>query len=278
MPYAESDGTKIYWDERGEGEPLMLIMGLGSSSDMWYRLVPELSARYRTIVFDNRGAGRNEPHDGPYSIETLARDAAAVMDAANVESAHVFGFSMGGFIAQEFALHYPERTRSLILAGTACGGREVERSAPEVFAALEARGVKTPEEAFWLVAPYNYDPSTERARLEEDLEVTLRAPIKRKSYMAQLQAILSWAGTHSRLSSLRVPTLVIHGASDVLIPTENGRILARAIPNAKLVILPRAGHRFMTDQLEAATETILSFLDRQRDTQELRNADFGLRI
>lgn len=264
MPYAENEGTKIYWDERGEGEPLLLIMGLGSSSDMWYRLVPELAMRYRTIVFDNRGAGRNEPHAGPYSIAAMAGDAAAVMDAAGAKSAHVFGFSMGGFVAQEFALHYPERVRSLILAGTACGGREVERSAPEVFAALEARGVKTPEEAFWLVAPYNYDPSTERARLEEDLAVTLRAPIKRKSYMAQLQAILSWAGTHSRLSSLNVPTLVIHGASDVLIPTENGRILARVIPNANLVILPRAGHRFMTDQPEAATETILSFLEEQK--------------
>lgn len=269
MPYAENEGAKIYWDERGEGEPLLLIMGLGSSSGMWYRLVPELAMRYRTIFFDNRGAGQSEPHDGPYSIATLAGDAAAVMDAAGVECAHVFGFSMGGFIAQELALHYPERVQSLILASTACGGEEVERAAPEVFAALQARGVKTTEEAFWLVAPYNYDPSTVRARLEEDLSVTLRAPIKRRSYMAQLQAILSWAGTHSRLNSLRVPTLVIHGANDVLVPTGNGRILARVIPNADLVILPRAGHRFMTDQPEAAAETILSFLDRQRETESV---------
>lgn len=263
MRYAENEGTKIYWNEHGEGEPLLLIMGLGSISDLWHRLLPVLSARYRTILFDNRGVGRSDAPPGPYSIAAMASDAAAVLDAAGVDRAHVLGFSMGGFIAQEFALNYPERVRSLILAATACGGREGVRAATEVLTALEAKGVRTPEEAFWMVAPYNYYPSTPRTLIEEDLAVTLRSPIKRQSYMAQLQAIVSWAGSHSRLSSLDVPTLIIHGESDELIPTENGRILARVIPNARLVMLHGAGHRFMTDKHEAASEAILSFLDDQ---------------
>jgi pimeloyl-ACP methyl ester carboxylesterase len=235
---------------------------------MWYRLLPELSARYHTIIFDNRGTGQSDAHPGPYSIEAMAADAAAVMDDAGVESAHVLGFSMGGFIAQEFALRYPERVRRLILAATACGGKEVVRAKPEVLTALEAKGVKTREEGFWMTAPYNYDPSTPRTLIEEDLMVTLRSPLKRESYQAQIQAITSWAGSHSRLSSLDKQTRIIHGDSDQLIPIENGRILARVIPKAELVLLKEAGHRFMTDKTRAASEAILSFLDNARAQSE----------
>jgi 3-oxoadipate enol-lactonase len=262
MSYVENEGTKIYWEEEGQGEPLLLIMGLGSASDMWYRLLPELRSRYRTILFDNRGVGRSDAHPGPYSIANMAADAAAVMDAASVESAYVMGFSMGGLIAQEFALRYPVRVRRLILASTACGGQEVVWAAPEVLTALAAKGVKTREEGFWSTAPYNYEAATARALMEEDLEVTLRHPLKRESYQAQLQAIMSWEGSCGRLKNLDVPTLVLHGDHDQLIPTENGRILARAIPGAELVLITDAGHRFMTDRLEASREAIISFLDR----------------
>lgn len=260
MPYVENEGTKIYWEENGTGEPLLLIMGLGSASDMWYRLLPLFAARYRTIFFDNRGVGRSDPHAGPYSIAAMAKDAAAVMDAARVERAHVFGFSMGGLIAQEFALHYSERVRGLVLASTACGGSQVVWAAPEVLTALAAKTVKTREEGFWMTAPYNYHPSTPRSLIEEDLAVTLRWPLKRESYQAQLQAIMSWEGSYSRLKNLSLPALVLHGDSDQLIPTENGRILARVIPGAELVLITEAGHRFMTDKLEESTRAILSFL------------------
>ena len=106
MPYAESDGVKIYWEEHGSGPPLLLIMGLGYTLDMWNRALPALAERYRTIVFDNRGVGRSDVPPGPYSIQTMAADARAVMDAAGIDKAHVFGVSMGGMIAQEFALQY----------------------------------------------------------------------------------------------------------------------------------------------------------------------------
>ena len=261
MPYVENEGTKIYWSERGAGEPLLLIMGLGSASDMWYRLLPEFSARYRTIFFDNRGTGRSDAHAGPYSIAMLADDALAVMDAAGAGRAHVLGFSMGGFIAQEFALRYRERVRRLVLASTGCGGQEVVLADPEVLTALAAKGVKTREEGFWMTAPFNYATSTPRALIEEDLAITLRSPLKRECYQAQLQAIMTWTGTHSRLSSLDIPTLVVHGDSDQLIPTENGRILASVIPDSEFVLIAGAGHRFMTDKLEAASRAILSFLD-----------------
>jgi 3-oxoadipate enol-lactonase len=125
MPFVENLGVKIYWDEVGAGEPVLLIMGLGWASPMWYRTRPLLAERWRTIAFDNRGVGRSDVPAGPYSIAGMAADAAAVLDAAGVASAHVVGMSMGGMIAQEFALAYPGRVRSLVLGCTACGGSGV---------------------------------------------------------------------------------------------------------------------------------------------------------
>ncbi len=258
LPYAISDGVRIYWQEQGEGDPLLLIIGLGWASDMWHRTTPELSRRYRTILFDNRGIGRSDFPPGPYSISAMADDAAAVLEAASLESAHVFGHSMGGMIAQELALRHPRRVRSLILGSTNCGGRHIVRAAPEVFSVLLER-VTNPVDAFWALAPYIYDSSTPRENIQEDLEVKIRAFPTRESYLAQLQAIMSWE-SFGRLNSIRVPTLVIHGETDQLIPAKNADILAREIPGAKLVRLARASHVFMTDRPQEATEAILSFL------------------
>ena len=104
MPFIENQGVKIYWDEQGQGTPVLLIMGLGYPSQMWHRTRPLLAERYRTIALDNRGVGRSDVPPGPYPILVMAEDAAAVLDAAGVDSAHVYGISMGGMIAQEFAL------------------------------------------------------------------------------------------------------------------------------------------------------------------------------
>jgi len=260
MPYAESDGAKIYWEEHGSGEPLLLIMGLGYTLDMWNRALPALAERYRTIVFDNRGVGRSDVPPGPYSIQMMAADARAVMDQAGIEKAHVFGVSMGGMIAQEFTLQYPERVRSLVLGCTACGGLKAVPAAPEVFGILLARATMTAEEAIRAMIPFIYDEATPRERIEEDLEVRRRTLPAVEGYTAQVQAIIAWQ-SYSRLSQITVPTLVIHGESDKLVPPENGKLIAANIPGAKLVMLPKASHIFITDQQEAANQAVLSFLD-----------------
>src|SRR5579864_2692991 len=131
MPFVENQGARIYWDQQGRGEPILLIMGLGYTSHMWYRIRPRLAEHYLTLAFDNRGVGLSDVPPEPYSIPLMASDAAAVLDAAQVESAHVFGVSMGGMIAQEFALQYPKRVRSLILGCTAAGGQTAVRADPE---------------------------------------------------------------------------------------------------------------------------------------------------
>jgi pimeloyl-ACP methyl ester carboxylesterase len=255
-----SGGVNIYWEEHGSGDPLLLIMGLGASLEAFDRIAPKLATRFRTILFDNRGVGRSDVPPGPYSLETMADDAAAVLDAANVASAHVFGVSMGGMIAQELALRHPSRVRRLVLGCTSCGGREAVRAEPDVVAALNARTTLPREQAMWSMAPYIYDPSTPRARIEEDFVNRLSANGSNEGYAAQYQAIRAWAGTHARLGGLTMPTLVIHGENDRLVPPDNGRIVAGAIPGATLLMLPRASHIFLTDQNDAASTAITSFL------------------
>jgi 3-oxoadipate enol-lactonase len=262
MPFTDNDGVKIYWKESGAGDPLLLIMGLGYTHEMWYRTEPILAQRYRTISFDNRGVGRSDVPPGPYPISTMAADAAAVMDSAGVKRAHVFGISMGGMIAQEFALQYPERVRSLILGCTSHGGPEAVLADAEVVTTLMARGTMSAEDGIRAMVPFIYDASTPRERIEEDLEIRRRTFPTAAGYFAQVQGIFAFEA-RSRLPLLRVPTLVVHGESDRLVPPENGRRIAKLIEGARLVMLQRASHIFPTDQPEAAHNAILDFLSKQ---------------
>ncbi|HSD09444.1 MAG TPA: alpha/beta fold hydrolase [Candidatus Binatia bacterium] len=259
MPYAENDGARIYWEEHGEGEPVLLIMGLGATLDLWYRLLPELSASHRAILLDNRGVGRSAVPDPPYSIPQMADDAAAVLDAAAVDTAHVIGASMGGVIAQELALRHPNRIRSLVLACTTCGGPDAVPAEPEIRDALVNRATMTPEEGIRALVPFTYHPDTPRSRVEEDLEIRLRRYPSTKGYLAQLQAVLGYE-TYGRLGAVRVPTLVLHGEDDQLVPAGNARDLARRIPGARLVLIPSASHILFSDQPEAVNRAILKFL------------------
>lgn len=260
MAFALNQGVKIYWDQAGEGEPLLLIMGLGYPSDAWHRSQPILSKQYRTITFDNRGVGRSDMPPGPYPIALMASDAAAVLDAAGVESAHVFGISMGGMIAQEFALQYPERVLSLILGCTAAGGPCAVPAEPDATQMLMSRTGMTPEEAAQAALPFIYHAATSQQMIEEDLATRRPWFPKREAYTAQLQGILSWE-SYSRLPQIASPTLVIHGDSDLLVPPANAKLIAQSISGSKLVILSGASHIFTTDQPEESHQAILEFLE-----------------
>jgi len=265
MAFIENQGAKIYWDQQGHGAPLLLIMGLGYPSDMWYRTRPVLSSRYQTITLDNRGIGRSDMPPGPYPISLMASDAAAVLDAAAVESAHVFGISMGGMIAQEFALQYPKRVRSLILGCSAAGGPTAVRAEPAATQMLMARVKMAPEQAAEAAVPFIYHSATPREWIDADLAIRRPWFPRAEAYAAQLQGILAWEA-YSRLPRIAAPTLVIHGESDRLVPPGNAELIAERIPGAKLVVIPRSSHLFLTDQTEAAHHVILEFLNQQAGT------------
>jgi 3-oxoadipate enol-lactonase len=258
MAYVENQGVRIYWEEAGEGEPLILIMGLASTIDMWHRTKPLVAEHYRTILIENRGVGRSDVPPPPYTIASMASDVAAVMDAAGIAKARVFGISMGGMIAQEFTLNYPERVQSLILGCTNFGGKHLKTATPKVLDVLKSRGTMNPEDAARAMAPHTYDANTPKERVEEDLQIRLQWFPTPEGYFGQLGAILSWE-SRERLDQINAPTMVIHGETDELVPPENGRMIADLIPNAKLLMLPNTSHIFMTDQPEISHEAILNF-------------------
>jgi pimeloyl-ACP methyl ester carboxylesterase len=261
MSFVENQGAKIYWDEQGSGEPMLLIMGLGYPSYMWHRSRPMLAQRYRTIALDNRGVGQSDAPAGVYSIALMASDSAAVLDAAGVGSAHVYGVSMGGMIAQEFALRYPARVRTLILGCTTAGGPHAVQAEPAALQTLMRQGM-TPEEAKEAIIPFIYDPATPRERIDEDMAIRMKWYPTPQGYAGQLQGIFSWEA-HSRIAQITAPTLVIHGETDRLIPPANARLIIECIPGAKLVLIPHAGHIFETDQPGAAHLAIVEFLPAQ---------------
>lgn len=262
MAYLENQGARIYWDEQGKGAPILLIMGLGYPSCMWHRTRPVLAERFRAIALDNRGIGNSDVPPGPYPMALMASDAAAVLDAAGLDSAHVFGVSMGGMIAQEFALRYAKRVRSLILGCTAAGGPTSVRAEQDAIQMLMTRDKMSPEQALQAPVPFIYDSATPRARIDEDLAIRRPWLPRPEGYAAQLQGIIAWEG-YSRLPAINAPTLVIHGESDRLVPPGNGKLIAERIPGAKLVMIPHASHLFLTDQTDTAHRVLLQFLDEQ---------------
>lgn len=270
MPYTDSNGVRIYFEDRGVGETLLLIQGLGYTLDMWHRFAPRLAERYRLLVFDNRGVGRSDVPEPPYSIPDMARDAIAVLDAAEIERAHVVGTSLGGVVAQELALLYPERVLSLALYCTACGGSNAVAAEQEVIDILMARTGMTMEEGTRAVIPYIYDPGTPQGVIEEDLAIRSRTYPSAAGYLGQLMAVSGY-DLSERLASLDVPALVVHGRSDRLIPPANGEDVATRIRGARLVMLENASHILFTDQPDACIDALSEFLDEISDRSGAHN-------
>jgi pimeloyl-ACP methyl ester carboxylesterase len=262
MPVAARGDTELYWESTGAGAPVLLVMGLGMNATGWWRTVPVLARSFRVLAFDNRGVGRSGRPPGPYSVAQMADDAVAVLDAAGEASAHVYGISLGGMIAQEIVLRHPRRVRSLVLGCTTPGGPRAVPAAPETLAFFERRGGMPAEEAVWASVPYNYGPATRRdhgERIAQDIAQRLRFPIEPEPYRAQLAAALGH-DAHDRLGDVRAPTLVVHGTEDVMVLPANGRLLAEAIPGAELLDGPGAGHLYFTDapDLDEAVAAFLS--------------------
>ena len=173
----------------------------------------------------------------------MADDAVAVLDAAGIERAHVYGISMGGMIAQELALNHPERVRSLVLGCTASGGPTAIAAEPIVMQTLMARATMTPEEGAEAMVPFIYG-STPRARIDEDLAIRRRTFPRAEGYLAQVQGIMAWS-CYDRLENIHVPTLVLHGDADQLVPPGNGQLLAAKIPGARLTMFAGASQHLI---------------------------------
>lgn len=260
VPHVEQDGATLWWTAVGAGPPLLMIQGLGYPSDAWSRVVPGLSTSFRLLLFDNRGAGRTGVPAEPFTIATMADDAHAVLRAAGEESAHVFGASLGGIVAQELALRHPGAVRSLVLGCTSPGGPDAIPSEDAAQAFLTARADMTPREAAEAAVPLVYADTTPRELIQEDIDLRMEHPTGPEGYAAQLRAVFGYGGAQPRLGAVDVPTLILHGTQDRLIPPTNATLLATAIRGARVEWLPGAGHVFTTDATERTVEVVSAFL------------------
>jgi pimeloyl-ACP methyl ester carboxylesterase len=222
--------------------------------------------KYHVITFDNRGSGRSDKPDIPYTMQMLAADVAGLLDAIGIGAAHILGYSMGGLIAQEFALTYPERALTLILSGASpAGDPEIILPEPQVMALmfdLETINRLTPME--WTGKLLGCMCSQEFLNKHPQLanEVLARQsehPTPLNCIMRQVEAMLT-AHTYDRLSKIKAPTLVLGGTADRVTPCDNLRLLASKIPNAELVILENLGHGMFIEGAEQTNRVILRFL------------------
>ena len=259
MPTIDIAGNELYYERRGSGEPMLLIQGLGGNSLHWGEdFLGGLQDTFELILFDNRGAGRSGPLEGELTIADLAQDALGLLDALEIESAHVVGISMGGMVAQELVLGAPERVRTLTLGCTFPGGREAKMTDMEVVGML-AEAVLSGDDERTLRAGYEVMIAAEYGKQEgayelySELAGQYRAPIP--VLMAQLSAIMGH-DTSGRLGDVKVPTLVLHGTEDRLMEVENGELIARLIPGARLELLEGSGHMFFWEQPERSARLV----------------------
>jgi pimeloyl-ACP methyl ester carboxylesterase len=263
MPKIKVNDINVYYEVHGQGFPLVMIMGLGANIDWWDpRLVHGLSKKFKLILFDNRGAGRTDISDKQYTIKLFADDTASLMDALGIPRANVLGLSMGGMIAQELALNYPEKVEKLVLCSTFCGGAKAVQPSPEVLRVLTAdRSAMSPEEIVRSMIPLIFTKDFVENNpefVELSVQQMLKAPISNEAFLRQLNAITEF-DTYDRLSQIKAPTLVLHGKRDILVPPENGEILAKAIPNAKLVYFRNSAHG-LAEEIDKVISVLLSFL------------------
>lgn len=256
MPYARTNDTELHFETRGSGPPLLLLMGLGASGDLWGDgFLAPLATRFRLLILDNRGTGKSGRGGGIYSIARLAEDAAAVLDAEGILAAHVLGVSMGGMIAQELAIARPSRVRGLVLGCTSPGGPEAEPPRRSTMEALARQGLFGVSQLL-VTAEY----ATKRTGLLTRLAVKAMArPVPPKVIAEQLAA-LSHFDVSDHLGAIVAPTLVVTGDKDLLMPPENARVLARHIRGARGVVVKNTAHCFFWEAPERAAGAVMEFL------------------
>ena len=251
---------RLYVEEHGEGDPLLLIEGLGQSMWAWREQVPVFARRYRTIAFDTRGTGRSPLPDEPYGIDELAQDAADVLAGRR---ARVVALSMGGYVALTLAIAQPQLVHSLVLVGTGAGGPDrVPR--PQKVRDAYAAAIGLPYDEYGRTTmPMTFSPGwTERNsdRFEEILAARLEHPTPEETLDAHLRACYAFYGLGCEVERIDVPALVVHGDADVIVPVENGRMLASRLPNARYVELPGRGHNLQLEDPVTFNQLVLDFL------------------
>lgn len=263
MPHARANGVNLYYEIHGDGPPLLLVMGLGGNLAMWDpELIEGLALRFRVIAFENRGSGRSDKPDHPYSITMFAEDAAALLGTLEIPRVHVVGASMGGMIAQQLALDHPDCVDRLVLCCTTPGGPHMTPPDLETLEAIANTDGLSPTEATRKNRRFAFTPSFLAAH-EDYLEAKLIREIEHPTppyALAHHFAAAVQFNAYDRLVDIPHPTLVMAGREDQMVPAPNSILLAQHIPNADLILYANAGHGFMTERRDECVTAIIGFL------------------
>ena len=242
--HVRAGGLDIWTEQVGQGPDVLLIGGLGDTVESWQFQLDGLADHYLLTAFDNRGAGRTAMPEGPVSAELMADDAAQVLRALGIGSAHVAGFSMGSAIAQELALRHPELVRSLLLQSTYARPDALWRSQLNFWRWLPT--VAPSERAFfeafftWVYTPRAHADGSVDQIVEEALAFPHQQSVE--AFQAQVDACLGH-DTADRLAEIAAPTLILSGELDIILPPRVGRAVAAGIPNARFEVLPGEAHQ-----------------------------------
>lgn len=250
MATVQIGDVKIHYTEAGDGDPLLLIMGFGMPGDTWLGSLPFLQG-FHAIYFDNRGTGRSDTPDGPYTIAQMADDAAGILDHLEIERAHVYGVSMGGMIAQEVVLRHPQKVRSLALGCTMCGGAHATLGDQTVIDTLleVIQGMGRMDPQAWvdrqlpLIFPREWIAANPGIRDMLIMLAPMLPPTPPETALRAMAGMFGWT-TYERLPQITAPTVIIHGDQDVIIPVENAYLLHERIPGSQLHIVAGAGHGY----------------------------------
>jgi 3-oxoadipate enol-lactonase len=266
---ARSGNQEIAYTVEGRGsKTVLLITGLTWRAADWGSAFPSrLGEAYRVVRMDNRGAGASTLGPDPFTLEDMAADAVAVLDAVGAAEASVVGISMGGMITQLMLLEHPDRVERAVLMATHFGGSRVARPTPEAmrlfdpatFTQLGADPVamiRLTLDTICAPSALRRDPGI----VELMVENVRRAPTPGNAVLAQVQAIFG-SNRDGRLANVSCPTLVMHGEDDTLIPPANGKMIAEQIPGARLVLLEECGHAIPLEQPARSAEAVLAFLE-----------------
>jgi 3-oxoadipate enol-lactonase len=272
-------GRKLAYTEVSPPAPqgtILLLTGLAAKRQGWYHQLEAFGRHYRTIALDHRDAGDSDLTPGPYRISDQAADAVAVVRALGVERLHLVGISMGGFISLELILRHPTLVDRLVLVATSAGGpgaaqprrRLMLKYLASALLLARAEPGERSRRVYSMIMGRGY---ARRHPEEMDRIATIARyqPMSRAAFNRQLGAIRQH-DVSQRLGEIRAPTLVIHGEDDPLVPVENGRHLARAIPGARLLIYPNTGHIPIIERAEMFNRDVLAFLG-ERHSQPLRH-------
>jgi 3-oxoadipate enol-lactonase len=261
------------YDRGGTGEPVLLVMGLGTPRIGWFPQFAFLTQHYDVASFDNRGVGETVAAS-PWTLMDMASDAVGLADMIGFERFHLVGISMGGMISQEVVLTWPERVRSLTLIATSPGGPEAQMMTPEY---AEALAIPDPKLRMRRATELTFGRKfrAENPQMMELILSTLESGVvgvdaiggemaaMSQGFMGQVMAVATWmgaGGASARLKDIDVPTLVLHGGDDLLLPVDNGKVIARDVPGSRLRIWADGGHALNAEYPdEINTELVAHF-------------------